>query len=231
MDGGIEDHAEDWFDLVAATLAARPFAAWSIVAIDPASGRLLGATPGVEALLGRPVPDHLGTLVRDGVVLGRDVDRYAAHLERGRSERPADPVAETAFFFADDLHLRLPGGDRVLDTTLLHHRRPRWERELVLVTLYEREDAGGQAAASASSQASAPSGDAGEMWALHDVHGRLLGLDPAWAALYPEPDALLGTLASVLVHPDDLTPASLSSDVRPVKRALCHTLGHSSRSR
>lgn len=193
---------QEWFDLVSATLSAPPMAAWSIVAVDALGGRILGATPGAEALVGGPLPADVGALVATGVVLQRDVERYVAHLERGRVERPADGVQETAFFWADDLHLRLPTGDRVLDTTVLHHRRPRWHRELVLITLYEREPS--SAAASRDRVGNRGTGPT-EMWALHDPHGRSIALDPAWQAIYPDPDSLIGTLAAVLVHPDDMT--------------------------
>jgi len=97
----------------------------------------------------------------------------------------------------DELTLHRPDGPHRVQLSLVHHQRPRVQGEIVLVTLVEQEIETGRVAPGSGRRIA-------ELWSVMDREGRIVALDPGWTALWTDPSDTLGTLTSMLVHPEDM---------------------------
>lgn len=191
--------ADDWFGDVARTLARPNLAPVPLLAIDARMGTILGATPTAAALLGGELPQCFTDLVDDGVLARPDADRLLAQAATWRARAQA-PVIEAASGWTDQVTIHLPDGPRTVRFSVAHHRRERLGAELLFVALEAEVTA---AAGDGQDRPTTP----GPLMSLLDREARIVALGPGWEAMWAEPQALIGTLASVLVHPDDLVEA------------------------
>lgn len=201
----VETHGsvDRWFGEVRATLGANHLASTPIVAVDVVSGTVVGATAAADLLLGGPL-QRVVDLTDRGVVAAPDLERIRREVQAW--DPPPRGTDEQARTFADQLRIQRPHGPELAHLTIAQHRRPRVGGELLLITL-ERTDPLGVLPAERTSGTDVLAG-------LMDRETRILAADPGFRVLWADPQAVVGTLASVITHPEDL------AEVVPVAHLL-----------
>lgn len=201
----VETHGsvDRWFAEVRATLGADHLASTPIVAIDVTSGAVVGSTAAADLLVDGPLR-QVRDLTARGAVAAPDVERLRHRVQTW--EVPRHPTEEQARTFTDQLRIHGPQGPQVAHLSITQHRRPRVGGELLLITL-ERADPLGPLP---MDRTNGPDVLAG----LMDRETRILAADPGFRVLWADPQAVVGTLASVLTHPEDL------AEVLPVAHLL-----------
>lgn len=193
-----------WFAEVRATLAAAHLASTPILAIDVTTGAIIGTSAAADVVLGGPMAG-VADLTRSGVVAGPDVARLRRRVQEW--DPPTHPTDdEQARTFTDHLRVYGPTGPQVASLTVAQHRRPRVGGELLLITIEARD--------AIEPLASGPNGGSEVLAGLMDRETRILAADPGWSVLWADPQAVVGTLASVITHPEDLV------EVLPVAHLL-----------
>lgn len=186
---------QEWFEEITATVRGAHLASLALLAIDAKSGRILAGTPTAEAVLGVAIPDHLDDLVAAGVLAAADVERLRSQAASW-PEATTVPEREQARTWHTDLLVRRGDIDHLVAATVAQHRRPVRQRELLLLTLDEVATKGADAQTSPVVPV--------ELWSALDREARIVALEPGFSRLWPEPERLVGTLISPLVHPEDM---------------------------
>lgn len=202
-----EPRLQDWFDDIAATLRAPHLAALAMVAIELKSGRLIEATPAARAFLDEPTPGSIDELAERGTVAAPDLDRFRRRARRWLVDLDLQSSVENATTWNDEVRLHSGGTTRSVQLHVLLHRRPRYG-ELAVVTLTSTEQPDDPTAPEH------PERPTRTLWSILDAHSRVVAVDPGWEALWSDPQRTIGTLVSVLVHPDDL------AEILPVAHEL-----------
>lgn len=188
-------------------MRAGHLASTALLAIDAWSGRIVAATPAGERVLGGPLPRRVQDLVDRGTIAAPDLARLrraVVHLRLPAAPEGPDEVANS---WLDELRVHRPEGAVTVRVSVAHHQRRQRDGELLLVTLSEAGREVGDRGAQL------PGLDA-DLWSITDREARIVAIDPRFEVLWRDPDRLVGTLTSLLVHPDDL------SAVLPAAHAL-----------
>lgn len=194
-----------WFAQVDETLASAALSAASIVAIDPIDGRFVAATATARALLAETGAASLRDLLDRGVVARPDLERFRDRTRRWLASVADVRTGEVAETWHDEVRVHLPTGAEVMRIDVVHHHRARFGRQLVFVTI-SRPDADDDAPRATDRTTT--------LWTITDLDARIVAIDPGWEVLWPDPEHLVGTLTSLLVHPEDL------AEVLPVAHQL-----------
>jgi len=205
------DDPLEWYGQVAESLGAMAGAAPPIVGIVPQTGRIVGSTPAARRYLGEPAASCVEDLVESGIIARPDLralsQRTAESLERAR--RASTGVAsEAAEAWQEQVRVHLPAGSVPVTLDLVAHHRGRYDSDLVVVTVDEPDARRDQDVDLAMLAAASP------LHTVFDRDARIVAIDPRWSILYPEPDQLIGTLGSVMVHPEDV------AEVMPIAHEL-----------
>lgn len=204
----ISDPPEAWIAQVVETLTSPAFAASTILAVDPLDGSVLAATASARRLLDEMGVASLEDVAERGVVAKPDLRRFRQRTQQWLTSIASSRRREVADAWHDEVRLHLPGGAELFRIDIVGHHRSRYARQLLFVTLTRVE-----AAHAATADASAAA-----LWTVTDLDARIIALDPGWTVLWPEPEQLVGTLTSLLTHPEDL------AEIFPVAHELYNAL-------
>lgn len=192
---------------MAATLCAGHLASTALLAIDAWSGRIIAVTPAGEAVLGGHAIGRVQDLVDRGTIAAPDLARLRRAVDRLRLPAVPDGPDEVAHSWVDEVRVHRPEGTVTVRLSVAHHQRRQRDGELLLVTLTEAGREVGDRGAQL------PGLDA-DLWSITDREARIVAIDPRFEVLWRSPERLVGTLTSMLAHPDDL------SAVLPAAHAL-----------
>ncbi len=187
-----------WLDDASAALRAPHLAPVAMVAIVQGSGEIIGATDAAIELLGAPLASSVGELVERGTIARHDLERLRERVRGRHGAQHPSPDLEHAETWSDELRLHRDGTTIAVQVQVLHHRRPGLGTELVVATLVPPVRA-----ARTDAPAVRPKQDL-ELWSVLDGQGRILAMEAGWDVLWAEPERLLGTLVTVLCHPEDI---------------------------
>lgn len=190
-----EQEVAAWHATVASSLEAGHLASTPIVAFDPSTGRVVGSTKAGADLLGVAIGDPLGELVERQVLAAPDVRRLVAAIEAWRTGLDLQ-VGERAHSIVDEVRVCTDRGWRVLPVTAVVHRRMKVGGDVVVVAA---EEVGPSAGDDAD-----PDERSGTFWSMTDIDARVIAIDPRASVIWDDPDALIGTLTSLVTHPEDL---------------------------
>lgn len=186
---------QQWFDELIGSVRSLGGAGTAHLVVDLASGRVVASSPGAADLLGGTIPDHVEDLRTSGLLSSPQFRDLRALVGTGPTGAPIDgeaPATETAQSWTDRVRLHRPDGSTIqVDLNLVVHRRPKFPAEVVMVT------------ATPTDAEDAPAPD-GEWWTLLDEEMRVVAADEAFNPHVVDPAQMIGVLAAVLVHPDDL---------------------------
>lgn len=188
---------EEWHGDLRASTHALADAHVAMVVFDPLTGRVLAATDAVAALLGRGLPAQAGDLVEAGLVARPDLRAIVDHLAAWRALDDIEGGGrESSHAWSTRLRAHTPTGPVDLAIEILHHRRPAIAAEAAVVTLHV-----GQPRAIDAPNAA---GISERFWMVYDHQMRILAADPRMAQLGLAPEAQVGLLAALTVHPEDV---------------------------
>lgn len=203
---GLEAERRAWLGDVSRTLAHASLDATPMVAVHVGSGRFLGATPAIRAVLGCDVPEHVDDLVSLGIAARPDVEHLRALVLEGSQPPVVAPLVggESARNWTARLRIHPPGGpSRLVEVQAAHHRRPGLGAEVLWATITPAPGAGAQLDhedRDGSHGAVPPV----RFSSVLDRQARLVAISPKAAALWADLPGLLGTVATAMVHPEDL---------------------------
>lgn len=204
--------AEFWIAQVAETLSSPAFAASVVLAIDPADGSFVAATTSAQRLVDEVGARSVADLADLGIVAKPDLRRFRDRIERWLGTLPSIQHRETAEAWHDEVRLHLAEGPERFRVDVVGHHRARYGHQLVFVTLAPFEPATASASEAASSA----------LWTLTDLDARIVALDPGWKVLWPEPELLVGTLTSLLTHPEDMAEVfPIAHELYNAQRSAC----------
>ena len=202
-----EDRSEGagaWLADVGASLDRPPLATSVQLVIDARSGQVHSATPAAVKLLGS-MPDHVEDLVAAGTIARPD---YELLRDRVVATVRVAPVSEAAESWTTKLRLHPAGTPAVTaELHVAHHRRRNLGVEVVWIRIEIPADGTG-----VGTDASAR--DRATFVAVHDREARVIAVSEAASAVWSDLSALIGTVTTALVHPEDL------AEIMPVAHAL-----------
>lgn len=191
---------DTWLNDVARTLEYEGLRHSPIVVIDVQSGSFLGATRAAIDVIGAPVPDHVDDLATSGLVAGPDLDHLRSRV-RAVSDRPMISGlvgSESAESWSTQLRVHPPGGSRVVELHAAHHRRPGLGTEVLWLTVRSLAPHDRPTGIDPAPLASL------RFRSVLDRQARLVAYSPQATVLWADLDAMLGTVITAMVHPDDL---------------------------
>ena len=233
--GGRGGRAAAWHADVARSLDAGHLARTPILAVDPASGRIVGASHAARMLLELDVAvagdgdDAVGSAIRDlverQVAVRGDVRRVADRIDAWR-QAPERGGAEEAHSFADEVRIRTGRGWVPVPVTVVVHRRPQTGGEVVVVAAPDLSSAARGATDPDEARGPAVRDRASTFWSVTDGEARVVAIDPRAAALWNDPDALIGTLTAMLAHPEHVARVlPLAHELyRGIRSAVAYTV-------
>lgn len=192
----IVDLAE-WLEEVQRTLAQPAVSRSALLAVDARTGRVLGATPAACRILDRR-PEQVDELVEVGLVARPDLDLLKARV---RATLGVPPVREVAESWSTTVRIhRANRPPERIELQVAHHRRPLLGAEVLWITLLPLTAGPDPAADPSTSAVSGPL-----RWlSVLDREARVVAVGPEAKALWRDLDAVLGMVATAMVHPEDI---------------------------
>ena len=184
-----------WLEDVAQTLGHDTLGGVATLAVDGRTGDVIGTTAAARTLVGF-TPTTVDDLVARGVVARPDLkvlrDRVVASVR-------VAPAGETAERWSTRLRIHPVGGaSTVVVLHATHHRRVRMGVEVVWVSILTERDH------PAAPPASQPDHAPRRFTSVLDREARIVAIDPRAAVVWEQPDAMIGVLATAILHPEDL---------------------------
>lgn len=206
LEGEPETDRRAWFDDIAATLGAPHLHAVPMLVVEVRTGRIIGSTPAAEALLGGPPGPHLSDLVARGTLSGPALGAFRDRTRSWLASLDPATTLEEADAWSDEVRIHRGGTASTVRLDVLCHRRPLHGGEIAVVTL--------TAVSTDATAPAPPDRTTPELWSILDANARIVAVDPGWSVLWADPERTVGSLVSLLVHPEDL------AEVLPISHEL-----------
>jgi DNA-binding CsgD family transcriptional regulator len=186
---------EEWLDDVRRTFERPSVSRAPLLALDARTGDVLGVTPSACDLLGFR-PERVDELVEAGVVARPDLALLAARV---RATLGVPPMREAAESWSTTVRIHRSGRpSQVIGLHVAHHRRPQLGAEVLWTTLLPDPT-------EAQPPPAAPDPAGPVRWvSVLDREARVVAVGPEARALWPDLDAVLGMVATAMVHPEDI---------------------------
>jgi DNA-binding CsgD family transcriptional regulator len=190
---------EEWLADVRRSFERPTVSRSSLLALDARTGTVLGATPAACDILGLR-PERVDDLVEVGVVARPDLELLAARV---RATLVVPPIREAAESWSTTVRIHRPGqASQLIGVHVAHHRRPLLGAEVLWITLLPDP---ADTDTDTDAPASEPDPVGPVRWAsVLDREARVVAVGPEARALWPDLDAVLGMVATTMVHPEDI---------------------------